>query len=50
MIYAQKHSHLTGSSDLKLDYLEIPSAAKQKLFKGIYLLEGVAFGFPVSGR
>ena len=49
-VYAQKHSHLTSSSDLKLDYLEIPILAKLKLFKSIYMLEGVALGFPVSGK
>jgi hypothetical protein len=49
-VYAQKHMHLNSSSDLKLDYLEIPVLAKLKLFKGIYMLEGVAFAFPVSAK
>ena len=49
-VYAQKHMHLSSSSDLKLDYLEIPVLAKLKLFKSIYMLEGVAFGFPVSAK
>jgi hypothetical protein len=49
-VYAQKHMHLSSSSDLKLDYFEIPVLAKLKLFKGIYMLEGIAFGFPVSAK
>jgi hypothetical protein len=49
-VFAQKHSHLTSSQDLKLDYIEIPMLAKIKLFKSIYMLEGVAFGFPVSAK
>jgi hypothetical protein len=47
LIYAQKHSHLSGTSDMKLDYVEVPVLAKLKLFKSIYMLEGVAVGFPV---
>jgi hypothetical protein len=50
VVYAQKHMHLTSSSDLKLDYLEVPILAKLKLFKSIYMLEGIAFGFPVSAK
>ena len=42
--------HLTSSSDLKLDYLEIPVLAKLKLFKSIYMLEGVAFGFRMNAK
>jgi hypothetical protein len=49
-VFAQKHSHLTSHTDLKLDYFEIPVLAKLKLFKSIYMLEGVAVGFPVSAR
>jgi hypothetical protein len=48
--YAQKHMHLSSSSDLKLDYLQIPLLARLKLFKGIYMLEGVAIGFPVNAK
>lgn len=50
LVYVQKHTHLTGSTDLKLDYLEVPILAKLKLFKSIYILEGIALGFPVSGK
>src|ERR1700750_115352 len=49
-VYAQRHTHLGNDNDLKLDYLEIPILAKLKLFKSIYMLEGVAFGFPVSAK
>lgn len=49
-VYAQKHMHLNSSSDLKLDYFEIPVLAKLKLYKSIYMLEGIAFGFPVSAK
>ena len=50
VVYTQKHMHLSSSSDLKLDYLEVPVLAKLKLFRSIYMLEGVAFGFPVSAK
>ena len=50
LVYAQKNSHLTSSSDLKLDYIEVPILAKLKLVKGLYLAEGVAIGFPVRAR
>jgi hypothetical protein len=49
-IYAQKHMHLTSSSDLKIDYIEIPVLARLKLFKSIYMLEGIAIDFPVSAK
>lgn len=49
-VYAQKRSHLTSSTDLKLDYFEIPILARLKLFKSIYMLEGIALGFPVSAK
>lgn len=49
-VYAQKHTHLNSNQDLKLDYFEVPVLAKLKLFKSIYMLEGVAFGFPVSAK
>lgn len=49
-LYAQRHTHLTSSEDLKLDYFEVPILAKLKLFKSIYMLEGVAFGIPVSAK
>jgi hypothetical protein len=50
LLYSQKHSHLSSTTDLSLDYLEIPVLAKLKLFKTIYMLEGVAFDFPVSAK
>jgi hypothetical protein len=50
LVYAQKRSHLSSSSDLKLDYLEVPILAKLKLFRSIYMLEGIAFDFPLSAK
>jgi hypothetical protein len=50
LVYAQKHMHLNSSSDLKLDYLEVPLLARLKLFKSIYMLEGIAIGIPVSAK
>ena len=49
-VYAQKNSHLTSTTDLKLDYIEVPILAKLKLIKSAYMLEGVALGFPVRAR
>ena len=49
-VYAQKYSSLGISTDLKLDYFEIPVLAKLKLFKGIYMLEGIGIGIPVRAR
>ena len=49
--YVQKHTRVTTAgtdSTLNLDYFEIPVLAKLPLFKGIYILEGIAFGFPVN--
>lgn len=57
VVYAQKHSHLTMTSgstvqttNLKLDYLEIPILVKLPLFHSIYILEGAAFGWPVRAK
>ena len=50
ILYSQKHSHLSSTTDLSLDYIEVPVLAKLKLFKTIYMLEGVAFDFPVSAK
>lgn len=53
LVYAQKNSQLTTAgrtSDLKLDYVEIPVLAKLPIFKGIYILEGASFDIPVRGR
>ena len=50
-VYVQKHSKATAKgveSDLRLDYFEIPILAKLALFKGVYILEGIEFGFPVK--
>jgi hypothetical protein len=49
-LYVQKNSSLGGGTDLKLDYIEIPVLAKLKLFKGIYMLEGIGIGIPVRAR
>lgn len=49
-VYAQKRSHLSSTSDLTLDYIEVPLLARLKLFKSIYMLEGIALGFPVRGK
>ena len=49
-LYAQRHTHLTDNTDLKLDYFEVPILAKLKLFKSIYMLEGVAFSIPVNAK
>jgi hypothetical protein len=50
LVYVQKNTHLTSTTDLKLDYVEVPILAKLKLVKAIYLVEGVALGFPVRAR
>lgn len=50
-VYVQKHTNVTtgdSESKLNIDYFEIPILAKLSLFKGIYILEGIAFGFPVK--
>ena len=52
-LYAQKHSHHTfsgSSSDLNLDYFELPILVKMPLFKSLFMSEGVAFGFPASAK
>jgi hypothetical protein len=49
-LYVQKNTALGGATDLKLDYIEIPVLAKLKLFKGIYMLEGIGIGIPVRAR
>jgi len=49
-LYVQKNSSLGSGADLKLDYIEIPVLAKLKLFKGIYMLEGIGIGIPVRAR
>jgi hypothetical protein len=50
LVYVQKNSHLTSTTDMKLDYVEVPILAKLKLVKTIYLVEGVSLGFPVRAR
>lgn len=50
LLYAQKHSQIAGGNSLSLDYIEIPMLARLKLFKSIYVLEGIALGFPVSAK
>lgn len=50
LLYAQKHTHLSSTSDMKIDEIEIPILAKLKLFKGIYMLEGAAISFPVRAH
>ena len=49
-VYSQKKTHLSSAQDLELDYFEVPVLAKLSLFKGIYMLEGVAFDFPMSAH
>ncbi len=49
-VYAQKNTHVSSHTDQKFDYFEVPVMARLKLFKGIYMLEGVAFGFPLRAR
>ena len=52
-IYVQKHSKATAKgveSEVRLDYFEIPILAKLSLFKGLYILEGIEFGFPVKAN
>ena len=48
--YSQKNTHLSSQTDLKLNYIEVPIVAKLKLIKKIYLVEGIAFGFPLSAK
>jgi hypothetical protein len=57
IVYAQKYSRLTrttGSTvqttDVRLDYVEIPILAKLALIKGSYMLEGLAFGLPIRAK
>lgn len=47
--YWQKHGQV-GTTDLNLDYIEVPVMAKLPLFKGLYMTEGVGFGFPVRAQ
>lgn len=49
-LYAQKNTALGNSTDLKLDYIEIPVLAKLKIIKGFYMLEGIGIGIPVRAR
>ncbi len=48
--YSQKRTHLTSAQDLVLNYFEVPVLAKLPLFKGLYLLPGLAFAFPVTAH
>jgi hypothetical protein len=50
LLYSQKHTHLSSTSDMNIDEIEVPILAKLKLFKGIYMLEGAAVSFPVRAR
>ena len=49
-VYSQKKTHLSSAQDLVLEYFEVPVLAKLPLFKGLYILHGVAFDFPVSAH
>ncbi len=52
-VYAQKHSSAqvgSTTSNLKLDYIEVPFLVKMPMFKGIYMLEGVGLAFPVRAQ
>jgi hypothetical protein len=50
LLYTQKHSHLSSTTDLNLDYVELPILAKLKLIKAIYMLEGVALSVPLRAK
>lgn len=47
--YWQKYSQV-NTTDMKLDYIEIPVMAKLPLFKGLYMTEGAGFAFPVRAQ
>jgi hypothetical protein len=52
-IYNQKNTEITAAGktiDQNLDYFAIPILAKLPLFKGIYMLEGASFDFPVRAK
>jgi hypothetical protein len=52
-VYAQKHSSAqvgSTTSNLKLDYIEVPLLVKMPMFKGIYMLEGVGLAFPIRAQ
>jgi outer membrane protein with beta-barrel domain len=48
-LYVQKYSRL-GTTDLKLDYFEIPILAILPLLKGIYMTEGIGVAFPIAAK
>lgn len=50
LVYIQKRSSLTSTTDENLDYIEIPILARMRLFRAIYMTEGVAFGFPIKAE
>ena len=50
LTYVQKRSHSSSTTDVRLDYIEVPVLARMRVFKGIYATEGVAFGFPVKAE
>jgi hypothetical protein len=53
LLYVQKYTQRTvgsTSTDLQIDYVELPLLAKMPLFWGTYITEGVSLGFPVQMR
>lgn len=57
VIYSRKGSELstavgatTQGVNLNLDYLEVPLLARMAMFKGIYMTEGIALGFPARAE
>lgn len=53
LLYVQKYTRRTidsTSTDLRIEYLELPLLAKMPLFWGTYITEGVSLGFPVQMR
>jgi hypothetical protein len=48
VVYEQKGSNFSSTQAVKIDYIEVPVLAKLKLFRSVYLLDGVGFAFPVS--
>jgi len=51
LLYVQKYSRRalgSTTTDLQIDYVEVPLLAKMPLFWGTYITEGVSLGFPLK--
>jgi hypothetical protein len=51
LLYVQRYSRRTVGStttDVRIEYVELPLLAKMPLFWGTYITEGVVLGFPVQ--